>query len=75
MARSARWTLEDAPDLSGRTVVVTGGNSGIGYETALADERRQRQKLEQQLDQLKAIEKEFGNRLAPKPIPKPMKEP
>ncbi len=43
-------------------------------ETALADERKQRQKLEQQLDQLKAIEKEFGNRLPPKPLPNSTKE-
>jgi NAD(P)-dependent dehydrogenase (short-subunit alcohol dehydrogenase family) len=40
MAGSARWTLEDAPDLSGRTVVVTGGNSGIGFEAALGFARR-----------------------------------
>jgi NAD(P)-dependent dehydrogenase (short-subunit alcohol dehydrogenase family) len=26
------WTHEDVPDQSGRTVVVTGANSGIGYE-------------------------------------------
>jgi len=24
------WTLEDVPDCSGETVVVTGANSGIG---------------------------------------------
>jgi len=30
----ARWTADEIPDLSGRTAVVTGGNSGIGYHTA-----------------------------------------
>jgi len=28
------WTLQDIPDLSGRVVVVTGANSGTGFETA-----------------------------------------
>lgn len=30
-----RWTAEDLAELSGRTIVITGGNSGIGYEAAL----------------------------------------
>ena len=29
------WTPEQLPDLSGRTAVVTGANSGIGFHTAL----------------------------------------
>jgi NAD(P)-dependent dehydrogenase (short-subunit alcohol dehydrogenase family) len=29
------WTASDIPDQSGRTVLVTGGNSGLGYQTLL----------------------------------------
>lgn len=38
MAR--QWTAENLPDLSGKTIVVTGGNSGIGYEAALQFARK-----------------------------------
>lgn len=31
---SAKWTTADVPDQSGRVAIVTGGNSGIGYEAA-----------------------------------------
>ena len=30
------FTAADIPDLAGQTVIVTGGNSGIGLETAKA---------------------------------------
>ncbi len=33
---STRWTEESIPDLSGRTYLVTGANSGLGLETARA---------------------------------------
>jgi NAD(P)-dependent dehydrogenase (short-subunit alcohol dehydrogenase family) len=31
-----RWTNENIPDLSGKTAIVTGSNSGIGFEAAKA---------------------------------------
>ncbi|UCE85967.1 MAG: SDR family NAD(P)-dependent oxidoreductase [Deltaproteobacteria bacterium] len=34
------WTAADVPDLSGRTIIVTGANSGIGYEAALGLARK-----------------------------------
>jgi NAD(P)-dependent dehydrogenase (short-subunit alcohol dehydrogenase family) len=34
------WSVNEMPDCSGRTVIITGANSGIGYEAALAFARR-----------------------------------
>jgi NAD(P)-dependent dehydrogenase (short-subunit alcohol dehydrogenase family) len=36
----AKWTVNDIPDLQGKVMVVTGANSGIGYESALAFARK-----------------------------------
>ncbi|QIB75095.1 SDR family NAD(P)-dependent oxidoreductase [Halogeometricum borinquense] len=33
---SSQWTADDVPDCSGKTVVVTGANSGLGYEATKA---------------------------------------
>jgi NAD(P)-dependent dehydrogenase (short-subunit alcohol dehydrogenase family) len=30
------WTTTDLPDLSGKTILITGANSGLGYQAALA---------------------------------------
>jgi hypothetical protein len=30
------WTTDDIPDLTGRTAVITGANSGLGLESAKA---------------------------------------
>jgi NAD(P)-dependent dehydrogenase (short-subunit alcohol dehydrogenase family) len=37
---SAGWTFDDIPDLSGRTAVVTGANSGLGFVCARELARR-----------------------------------
>ena len=31
-----KWTTADIPDQTGRTAVITGANTGLGYETAAA---------------------------------------
>src|SRR4051812_30856530 len=40
MAPMASWTAADIPDQRGRTFVVTGANSGLGFHTALELARR-----------------------------------
>jgi NAD(P)-dependent dehydrogenase (short-subunit alcohol dehydrogenase family) len=33
---TSHWTAEEMPDLAGKTAIVTGANSGIGFEMARA---------------------------------------
>ena len=35
MIETQQWTTGDIPDLDGLTVIITGANSGVGYETAI----------------------------------------
>jgi NAD(P)-dependent dehydrogenase (short-subunit alcohol dehydrogenase family) len=35
MPDAKSWSANDIPDMAGKTVVITGANSGIGYEAAL----------------------------------------
>jgi NAD(P)-dependent dehydrogenase (short-subunit alcohol dehydrogenase family) len=36
MNKKPHWTFENIPDMAGKTAVVTGGNSGLGYYTCRA---------------------------------------
>ena len=31
-----KWTANDIPDLAEKVIIVTGGNSGLGYESVKA---------------------------------------
>jgi hypothetical protein len=30
----SKFTVDDIPDLSGKVIIVTGANTGVGFETA-----------------------------------------
>ena len=34
--KKQKWTTANIPDLTGKVIIVTGGNSGLGYESVKA---------------------------------------
>ena len=64
-----QWTVADMPNLSGKKVVVTGANSGVGYEAARAFAEkgahvvfacRSRGRAEEAVDELRQQEPEVS---------------
>ena len=51
---SEKWTAADIPDLTGKVVIITGANSGIGYESTLELARKGAEVILASRDQLKA---------------------
>jgi NAD(P)-dependent dehydrogenase (short-subunit alcohol dehydrogenase family) len=49
-----QWDFNNIPDQTGRVIIVTGGNSGLGYESALALARKGAQVIVASRDQTKA---------------------
>lgn len=48
-----RWTVNDIPNQTGRVAIITGANSGLGYESAVALARKQAQVIIASRDQTK----------------------
>lgn len=40
MFANNKWTADNLPDLAGKTIIITGANSGLGYEAARAFARK-----------------------------------
>jgi NAD(P)-dependent dehydrogenase (short-subunit alcohol dehydrogenase family) len=51
---NGKWTAEQIPDLTGKRIIITGGNSGIGYEAAREFSRAGAEVIMASRDQAKA---------------------
>jgi len=58
-----KWTIDNMPDLTGRVIIVTGGNSGLGYESvkAFAEKGAEVILTSRDLEKGKAAKKEMTN--------------
>ena len=52
--KKEKWTTNNIPDLSGKVIIVTGGNSGLGYESVKAFAEKGAEVILASRDQLKA---------------------
>ncbi len=59
----AKWTNDNIPDLSGKVIIVTGGNSGLGYESvkAFAEKGAEVILASRSLEKGEAAKAEIGN--------------
>ncbi|MCB9301900.1 MAG: SDR family NAD(P)-dependent oxidoreductase [Lewinellaceae bacterium] len=61
--RQEKWTTANMPDLSGKVIIVTGGNSGLGYESvkAFAEKGAEVILASRSLEKGQAAKAEIGN--------------
>ena len=61
--KEQKWTTANIPDLTGKVIIVTGGNSGLGYESvkAFADNGAEVILASRSLEKGNAAKSEMGN--------------
>lgn len=57
-----KWTTDNIPDLTGKVIIVTGGNSGLGYESvkAFAEKGAEVILASRSVDKAESAKKEIG---------------